>query len=326
MKALQLLKPRQFQTVEVAQPAIGDDQILVRLGKAVLCGSDIPKFTGLWRGLHYPLPVGMPIHECIGTVVESRSPRFQVGDGVVAVPAGDQGLTEYYPADARKAVQIPEPLIPSEASLLIQPLSTVVYALDRLGDIAGRTAIVVGLGPIGLLTTWLLNQRGAGKIIGVDPITWRCAASHRLGAAQTFDVHSDRLVALLAQDDTWEATDICVEAVGQQTRTINDCLYLVKHCGLVLALGVPLEPVYPFEYTRFFRQNIHLVASVTPPDETYMIRAAELVGRHEQDLAFLITHSFGLDKIAEAYTLYETRGENHPLKIAIDGTSWPTAV
>jgi threonine dehydrogenase-like Zn-dependent dehydrogenase len=321
MKALQLVKPRQFGTVEVARPDIGDDQVLVRLGKVVLCGSDIPKFTGLWRGLQYPLPAGMPIHECIGTVVESHSPRFDVGDVVVAVPSGDQGLAEYYAADASRSIRIPEPLIQSEASLLIQPLSTVVYALDRLGDIAERTAIVVGLGPIGLLATWLLTQYGA-RVVGVDPIAWRCDAAQRLGAGKTFEVHSDRLVSQLAQDATWQPVDICVEAAGQQTRTINDCLYLVKHWGLVLALGIPLEPIYPFDYTRFFRHNLHLIGSVTPPDETFMIRAAEMVDRYEQELAFLITHRLGLDKAAEAYTLYETRAADHPLKILIDGTDW----
>jgi L-iditol 2-dehydrogenase len=325
MKALQLVRPRQFQVVEIARPEIGSDQILVRLEKVVLCGSDIPKFTGLWRGLQYPLPPGMPIHESVGVVVESHSSRFQVGDQVVAVPNGDQGLAEYYAADAIKAVQIPEPLVHTEASLLIQPLSTVMYAFDRLGDIADRTAIVVGLGPIGLLATWLLRQYGA-RVVGVDPIAWRCEAAQRLGAERIFELHSERLLSLVAHDDTWEDADICVEAVGQQTRTINDCLYLVKRGGQVLALGVPLEPIYPFEFTRFFRQNLQLIGSVTPPDETYMIRAAELVGRHERDLAFLISHRFGLDRAGEAYTLYERRAGDHPLKILIDGTSWQSVM
>jgi L-iditol 2-dehydrogenase len=315
------VKPRQFQTVEIARPEISDDQILVCLEKAVLCGSDIPEFTGMWRGLQYPLPPGMPIHECVGVVVGSHSPRFQVDDRVVAIPRGDQGLAEYYVADAIRAVSIPEPLIGSETSLLIQPLSTVVYALDRLSDIAGCTAVVVGLGPIGLLAVWLLNKYGASRIFGVDPLAWRCEAACSVGAARTFEVHSDRLLSLIAQDTTWEPADICIEAVGQQTRTVNDCLYLVKRCGQVLVLGVPLEPIYPFEFTRFFRQNLHLIASVTPPDETYMDRAAELIGRHGQDLAFLITHRLTLDKVAEAFTLYETRTG---IKVLIDGTSWPT--
>ena len=322
MKALQLVRPRQFQAVQVARPEIGSDQILVRLEGAVLCGSDIPKFTGMWPGLQYPLPPGMPIHECVGVVVESRSPRFRVGDRVVAVPKGDQGLAEYYVADGIKAIVIPEPLVQSQARLLIQPLSTVIYALDRLGDVAGRTAVVVGLGPIGLLTTWLLHQYGA-RVIGVDPIASRCQVATRLGAERTYALHSERLLSAICQGDEWAPADIVVEAVGQQTRTINDCLYLVKRCGQVLVLGVPLEPVYPFEFTRFFRQNVDLIASVTPPDETYMIRAAEMVGQHETELASLITHRFTPDQMAEAFILYETRTKDHSLKVLIDGTRWP---
>jgi threonine dehydrogenase-like Zn-dependent dehydrogenase len=322
MRALQVVRPRQFQDIETAKPEIGNNQILVRLEKAVLCGSDIPKFTGMWRGLQYPLPPGMPIHECVGVVVDSHSPRFQVGDRVVAIPRGDRGLAEYYAADAIKAVCIPEPLVGSDTNLLIQPLSTVVYALDRLGDIAGCTAVVVGLGPIGLLATWLLDRYGASKIIGVDPIASRCEAARNVGAAQTFETHSERLLSLIAQDDTWEPADICIEAVGQQTRTINDCLHLVRRCGQVLAMGVPLEPIYPFEFNRFFRQNIDLIASVTPPDETYMTRAADLICQHNRALVFLITHRFTLDKVTEAYTLYETPNQGGSLKILIDGTSW----
>jgi threonine dehydrogenase-like Zn-dependent dehydrogenase len=321
MRALHLVKPRCFQHVEIAQPTIYDDQVLVRLERVVLCGSDIPKFVGTWPGLEYPLPPGMPIHECVGVVVDSRSPRFREGEPVVAVPRGDQGLAEYYVADAVKAIRIPEPLIRSEASLLIQPLSTVIYALDRLVDVAGSTALVVGLGPIGLLTTWLLGQYGA-RVQGVDPIAWRCDAARRLGAARTFELHSERLLPLVARDEAWEPADICVEAVGQQTRTINDCLYLVKHGGQLLALGVPLQPVYPFDYTRFFRQNVNLIASVTPPDETYMVRAAELVSRHEQELAFLITHRFTLADAAEAYALYERPAGGHSLKVMLEGASW----
>ena len=101
---------------------------------------------------------------------------------------------------------------------------------------------------------------------------------------------------------------------------------MAKRCGQVLALGVPLEPVYPFDYNHFFRQNLHLIASVTPPDETYMIRAAELVARHEQELAWLITHRYAMDEAAQAFTLYETRSSGRPLKILLDGANWPLGV
>ena len=322
MRALQLVKPRQFESVEIPKPEIGDDQILVRLNKAVLCGSDIPKFNGARWDMQYPLPVGMPIHECVGTVVESHSPRFQSGDVIVAVPLGDQGLAEFYTADASRAICVPEPLIQSEASLLIQPLSTVIYALDRLGDIADRTVLVVGLGPIGLLVTWMMNKQGAGRISGIDPIAWRCEIARSVGAAQTFEMNSWTLSSQIEQSYTWHPVDICVEAVGRQSRTVNDCLRFVKRCGSVLALGVPVEPQYVIDYNLFFRQNVQLIGSVTPPDETYMERAADLVCQHEQELGLLITHRFGMKNVTEAYELYENPVRAHSLKVVIDATTW----
>ena len=57
-----------------------------------------------------------------------------------------------------------------------------------------------------------------------------------------------------------------------------------------------------------------------------MSRAADLIGRHEQELAFLITHRFGLDKAGEAYTLYETRAGEQPLKVLIDSTDWQSVI
>jgi threonine dehydrogenase-like Zn-dependent dehydrogenase len=89
-------------------------------------------------------------------------------------------------------------------------------------------------------------------------------------------------------------------------------------------LGEPLEPVYPFDYVRLFRQNVQLIGSVTPPDETYMMRAAELIIGHEQEVAFLISHRFAPCQAAEAFALYETRAGGQPLKVMIDGTDWST--
>jgi threonine dehydrogenase-like Zn-dependent dehydrogenase len=322
MRAWQLVEPRLFESVESPRPEIGGDQILVRLHKAVLCGSDILKFNGMHWQMEYPLPVGMPIHECVGSVVESSSARFQVGDLVVAVPQGDRGLAEWYTADAARAMRVPEHLIQSEASLLIQPLSTVIYALDRLGDISDRTALVVGLGPIGLLATWLMKVTGVGRVIGVDPIAWRCQTARSFGAAQTFDLHSWELAQLIEQGREWQPVDICVEAVGRQPRTVNDCLRFVKRCGAVLTLGVPVEPQYVFDFNLFFRGNVQMVASVTPPGDSYMLRAADLVCQHERELASLITHRFGMDSVAEAFELYENPAPHRSLKVVVDATSW----
>ena len=98
MKALQVTKPYTFSRIEVPQPHLDaneSDQILVRSAWFSMCGSDIPffsggkRFTNHPRFKNYPLAWGMPIHECVGQVVESTSERFVSGDWVVAIPEND---------------------------------------------------------------------------------------------------------------------------------------------------------------------------------------------------------------------------------------------
>src|SRR5512137_172892 len=113
MKALQVVQPRTFRLVEVPIPdleTVGPDHILVQPEWVSLCGSDIPFFTGSKRHKTYPLPAGAPIHECVGTVVESTSPQFQPADRVIAIPEGDQGLAEFFVARVDKAVKLPSAL------------------------------------------------------------------------------------------------------------------------------------------------------------------------------------------------------------------------
>jgi threonine dehydrogenase-like Zn-dependent dehydrogenase len=100
-----------------------------------MCGSDIPFVTGSKRSKHFPLVPGAPIHECVGQVVESTSALFEPGDGIIAIPEGNQGMAEFFVAQAARAVRLPADLAGSGTSCLIQPLSTVMNAVDRLGDI-----------------------------------------------------------------------------------------------------------------------------------------------------------------------------------------------
>ncbi len=144
MKTLQLIKPRTFCEEEVPAPDLksGDgSRILVHTRWVSLCGSDIPFFTGSKRHKSYPLQPGAPVHEAVGQVLASTAPGFSAGDWVVAIPEGDCGLAEYFTAQASKAVLLPPELAGLDASCLIQPLSTVMNAVDRLGDFAGKTAM-----------------------------------------------------------------------------------------------------------------------------------------------------------------------------------------
>jgi L-iditol 2-dehydrogenase len=363
MHAFQLTRPRTFSLIHTPEPDLSREapgSVLVRLRRAVICGSDLVEFSGKRRTLRYPLPAGMPVHECVGEVVESTSELFAPGDQVLAVPNEHRGLLECFQTHESACIRLPAELADLECSTLAQPLSTVLYAVDKLlqypasgsrkgkgteqaapasqtragytpfpnmsrdsapGDIAGTSVAVVGLGPIGQLFCWLLKLRGAASIVGIDPCPSRCTFAEQMGASRTFAQRALEVVQAMHHDPTtWQAPDICIEAAGQQTETINDCIELVRHNGTILLFGVPVQPLYSIEYSLLFRKNLRLIASVTPEWRQYLSLASELVGQHHHELAPLITHRFPVAEAQQAYTLYEQQQD--ALKVLLDASQW----
>ncbi len=323
MKALQIQRPGTFTRVETNPPVLDSQGLVaVRLHFAMICGSDLPFFTGDQYRMHYPLDPGMCIHECSGVVVESTSPRFNPGDRVVAMPMADRGLCEVFIARDSEAVLLPESLDDMELAVLVQPLSTVLFGLDKLGSVEKAHVDVLGAGPIGLLTCWALRRRGAGRIRAVDPVRSRCLLAERLGAHESFWGTSTEMRAVKRSGGMeGPDPDVCVEAVGHQQKTINDAIFLVKEGGVVLALGVPETPVYALEYELFFRKNLRLIGSVTPDWAPYLQEATDMVARWGEDLRPMITHRFPMDRAAEAFRLAVSRNEGVG-KVVLDARDW----
>jgi L-iditol 2-dehydrogenase len=325
MEAMQVLSPRCFNRIRIPIPHLppeGNDRILVRTAWVSLCGSDIPFFTGKKRLQPYPLAVGAPIHECVGEVVESASSLFQTGDRVLSIPDGNQGLAEYFIAQASRTVRLRDEIKADGTACIIQPLSTVLNAVDRLGDIRGKSLAVIGLGSIGLMFCWLAAKRGASAIIGIDPCANRCRAAERFGATQTKCQCSVEVVhAARVRASVWNPADICIEAVGHQMDTINDCMELVRKRGTVMAFGVPDHTVYALEYETFFRKNAIVIATVTPEWTDYMSKAQDLFISSRKELSNFVTHRMPVREAQRAFEMYEQR-EDGIIKAIIDATAW----
>lgn len=325
MKALHVMRPRSFERIEVPVPRIAaddKDSILVRTAWAALCGSDIPFFTGSKRFRDYPLPPGAPVHECVGEVVESGSELFRPGDRVLAIPDENQGLAEFFLARSSKAVVLGDDVGDSGAACIIQPLSTVINAMDRLGDVQGKSLAVVGLGPMGLMLCWLASIRGAGSVVGIDPCADRCLLAEELGAERTIRSRAIEVVHNARRfPEEWDAPDICIEAVGHQMNTVNDCLELVRRYGTVVAFGVPDQAVYAFEYEIFFRKNAKLMAAVTPDWAEYLAKARDLYYENVETLSPIMTPRMPVREAARAFRMYELH-EKGVVKTVLDMRMW----
>jgi len=121
--------------------------------------------------------------------------------------------------------------------------------------------------------------------------------------------------------ESWDPPDICVEAVGHQMDTINDCFGLVRQQGTVLAFGVPDQHFYAIDYETFFRKNAHLIACVTPQWSSYLAIARDLFMENRHEIEGLATHHLPIRDAEKAFTLYE-RHEDGILKAIIDMSDW----
>ncbi|MFC7622495.1 zinc-binding dehydrogenase [Microlunatus sp. GCM10028923] len=296
MWAYQLDRPGHLVRRDVpveAGPEPGE--VLIKVEAGGICGSDLPKFlTGKRFSPHDQAGPGYPMHEIAGTVVESKDPRFAAGDAVCGCMTGQRGLAELVRVSADTVVPIPDGLTLVE-SVVVQPLATIMYALDRLPDPRGRTAAVIGLGPIGLLFTHVLHQRGA-RVTGIDPVD-------RSAVATTFGV-DDLFVGGIADwvASAAEPAEICIEAVGHQTDTLPHAIRGTAQLGHLYAFGVPDDLDYTLPFREAFDRAITLYLGVTQEWNAALLQASAYLSEH-RELLTMITHVLGPDAVNDAYTL-----------------------
>lgn len=287
MRAQRLVAPERFELVDVPAPepeALAEGQVLVQVLAGGVCGSDLPFFRG---GIspdvgpdarEFGTP-GFPLHEVAGRVVASRHPDLAVGDDVVGWADRFDGLAELAVCQG-DGLHAHDRRWPARTAVLIQPLACVLYALEQVRPVAGRSVAVIGQGPIGLLFSRLAKDAGAARVVGVDRRD-RSALAAGFGVDEMVQAASDLWVASLPADGR---PDLVVEAIGHQTATLTHAIEAVGFGGEVFYFGVPDELVYPLPMRLFLRKNLTLRSGVTL-DRRRVLAAAERHLAEHRELA-----------------------------------------
>jgi threonine dehydrogenase-like Zn-dependent dehydrogenase len=192
--------------------------------------------------------------------------------------------------------------LPAELAVALEPLACVIGAVDRLPDPAGRTVAVIGQGPIGVLFSHVLKARGAGTVIGVDPVD-------RSGFGQTFGVDrhvtamSDRWASFLPSD---ERPSIVVESVGHQISTLRDAISAVADEGVVFAFGVPDDDIYPVDMWQVLRRSLTLMSGVTRERRAALAAAVQYVAEFPDLLKQYVTTVLPVAEVNRAFQLAVT--------------------
>lgn len=301
--AYHLVSPATFKEIEVAIPAdLKVDELEVELLAAGICGTDIHNFKQ-GPGSEGASP-GFPIHECVGIV--RRDPERELeGQLVLAIPKEHCGLKGKYASSRDHCHRLNQDWQRDHEHLavatLVQPLATVLYALDRCGDVQGKTVVCVGSGPIGLLFGLAARARGAQRVVGIDP---------RL---VTRNVETFGFDEIVRDENALPAAsfDICIEAVGGQDATLVTALRLCCIDGRILAFGVPSDTYYQVPFIQVFRKRLTIVTSVAPEWSRYLPLADEFIQHHYKGASAIVSHIFSF---SQAQTAFDLVASNAPAR------------
>jgi threonine dehydrogenase-like Zn-dependent dehydrogenase len=260
MKALVYTAPRRLEVLELADPVPKDGEVLVRVRAAGVCGSDLHGFLGRSKKRVPPLILG---HEFTGEVAANRDAHL--GGAVAVYPiiscgtceycASERehlcparrvfgldfhgGLAEYAAVPSRCLFSIPTSMSFVEGSL-VEPLANAVHVIGRCPDVRGRTGLVYGAGPIGMLCAFVARQKGARVIIVVDRNAHRLDRLRELAADITIDSSQRDPVASLLEQTGGRGVDFAIDAVGNAECRQNS-ITCTASGGTVICIGLEEE-------------------------------------------------------------------------------------
>jgi len=317
---------------EVPVPAVGDGEVLIKVSACGICGTDIKKI--FQRYVEPPQILG---HELAGTVVAVGRgvTKFQPGDRVMSfhhIPCGKcfycenrlfsqckqykttgltggftpngGGFAQYVKAmpwvAERGIVALPDDVTFEEATF-IEPINTIVKAVQKARVATGETVLIAGCGPIGLQFLMVAKLEGA-RIFTSDPMAVRRAKSLSLGAVESFDPTSGKLVEAVRGRTEGRGADAVLVAVAHPS-VVVDALAAARPGGRVLLFAAN-DPVTRIEFP----------AAAVGIDEKEILgsysaavdiqdSAAELVLRKKLPVMQIVTHRFPLARIQEALEL-----------------------
>lgn len=331
MLAGHLVSPRRIELADIPEPVLPASEaepgmVLFQPETTCLCGSDLPFFDGDFEGhaIEYPQPIGMSLHEMVGTVIATNGTKWKPGERVLAVPVGQQGLFERFVLKEDRIVAL-QPGMTDEMCMLAQPFGTVIHALRKLPSLIDADVVVLGQGPIGQLFNCGLRNLGARNVIGIDPVDSRLRLSRTMGATSVVCARGVDAVLEVQRSLSGKSADIVIEAVGHRAQALNDAIALAGNEGTVMVFGVPPHTIDGVELRAAMWKNLTIRTSLHPDFERTYPLAMQWIRERRVDLRPLITHRFPLTDIQRAFDTFRDRTDG-ACKVVIEFPSLQKAL
>jgi threonine 3-dehydrogenase len=351
MKAVTKTRPELgAEFVDRPTPKLLPDWVIVKVRATSICGTDVHIYKwDPWSQQRIGAKALPQIlgHEVAGEVVEvgSHCKRIKVGDYVSAEthiydPADltsmlgalhvgknmrilgvdcDGAFAEYFAVP--EAVCWPnDPAIPPEIATIQEPLGNATYAvLGEDADVAGKSMVITGDGPISLFAIGVARACGVARIIHFGKYDFNMQIARKMGADLQLYTNkttpAERLTFVMDHTGGF-GVDIALEMVGSQD-SINDCFAMVRKAGRVTAFGVAAESPLPVDYNNgmvFKGCQIHGISGRKIFDTWY--RNRNLLANGRLDPSPVITHMFSLEDYKSGFDRMMER-PRHAAKVVL---------
>ncbi|MEV5411997.1 alcohol dehydrogenase catalytic domain-containing protein [Thermopolyspora sp. NPDC052614] len=350
MRAAVLAEPGRIRIRDLPVPEPGPEDVLVRVHRASLCGTDLKIRSGeFFAHGGPPADPFVPGHEYAGVVaaVGSTVDEFRVGDRVVTeahrgcmrcvnclngaytgcLNYGDRGkghralgmtvnggFAQYALNHVSTLHRLPE-RISFDAGVVLTTVGTVMHAFDVLGTmLAGSRVAVLGAGPIGLLAVQVARQLGAELVALSGTREARLKIGAMYGADLLLNAHEDDVVARVRAATGGLGADVVLECSGAAP-AVNDALRMTRRGGAVVLVGFFERPVTA-DLNQAVMNGITL-HTVRGEGAGSVARAVSLAGQGRLDTERLVTHHFPLEELTEAFDTYAERRDD-AIKVMLD--------
>lgn len=333
-----MTEPKKIIFREADIPKPGPDQVLVKIKKIGICGSDIHVYHGTHPYTSYPVTQG---HEVSGQIVELGEyvKEFSVGQKVTIEPQvfcgrcypclhGKYNLcehlkvmgfqttgtaSEYFAVDASKVTPIPENMTYGEGAML-EPLAVTIHAARRFPDVKGTRAVVLGCGPIGILLIQSLKAMGASEVLATDISDMRLDLAKQMGADHVVNTREKDFGEALVEAYGPDKADVIYECAGSDI-TMEQAIQNARKGSTIILVAV-FGKRASVDLAKLNDSELDLNTSMMYRHEDYM-DAIRFVNEGKIQLKPLQTAHFAFADYQAAYEYIDNNREK-TMKVIID--------
>ena len=318
MKALMIHGAYDASVVEMPKPLPKVGEVLIRVSRCGICGSDVHAYTGHHIRRQPPL---VPGHEMCGVIedINNEVGSLQPGLRVTILPERGCGIceacskgwtnvceaktllgsgswpgafAEYMTAPERLVFPLPEDISDNLAALA-EPLAVAVHSLRQARFEAGQSVLLLGVGGIGSLILTLARIYGGESCIACDLKDFNLEVAKRQGATQTINTLERNACEQLAGNPNFHPVDVAFIAASS-TDLINHSFFLTRKHGVIVLVGQFNKPgIVDVDKARVREQTICTSFTYDRSDFT---KALSILAAHPQAFVPLVTQMISLEE------------------------------